>query len=361
MLLGSAGLLLASPPAQAQGYVEREIMIPWTKAAPNGLDSLLVYVDEPGKHPLVVLTHGSSRKMEEHAEVTPWAELPQALWFARRGWVALVVVRRGYGHSSGEQDGRHGGQCPQTDYEGAAEYSAADLRVALDYGRALPNVDPEHDIAVGISTGGMATVALAAQSPPGLVAAINFAGGRGSKADHDVCNPGDLIKAYRQFGRTSRIPMLWIYAQNDQYFWPELAQKFDQAFRSQGGNDVFILAPPIGDDGHALFRHVAAWSDIVDKFLSEHQLVPISQLLPEVQTPNVPAPPGVSEDVQRAFRNYLILGPHKAFAVSPHHYGFSAAQISADDARHKALETCEEMTKKQEPCSIVNVDNAPVP
>ena len=65
-----------------------------------------------------------------------------------------------------------------------------------------------------------ATVALTAQNPPGLLAGINFAGGRGSKADHDVCNPDDLVHTYKEFGKRSRIPMLWLYAQNDKFFWP---------------------------------------------------------------------------------------------------------------------------------------------
>src|ERR1700683_282417 len=66
--------------AQNQTCVDREISIPWDKAPPNGLDALLVYFNLPGRHPLVVLTHGSAREMEKHAEVTPWQELPQRLW-----------------------------------------------------------------------------------------------------------------------------------------------------------------------------------------------------------------------------------------------------------------------------------------
>ena len=358
-------LLLVALCAQAQTaasphYIERELLIPWTQAAPTGLDTLLVYADLPGPHPFVIMTHGSSRKPEEHAEVTPWQFLPEAQWFARRGWVVVVVVRRGYGHSGGEQDGRHAGHCPATDYESAAEYSAQDLRVAMDFARALPNVDPQHAIAVGVSTGGLATVALTAQAPPELVAAINFAGGRGSQADHDVCNPDDLIHAYKDFGKHSRVPMLWLYAQNDKFFWPELAQKFDTAFRSQGGNDQFVLAPPIGDDGHSLFRHVSAWSDTVDAFLTAHQLNPLPQPLPEIQPPGVPPPPGLTEDGQRAFRNYLLLGPHKAFAASAHSFGFSVAQISTDDARRKALENCRHNTQNKEDCAVVSVDNAEV-
>ncbi|MGB9029314.1 MAG: hypothetical protein WCC27_04260, partial [Acidobacteriaceae bacterium] len=72
----SAGAQTVTPPH----YIERELLIPWTQAAPTGLDALLVYAELPGKQPLVIMTHGTSRKPEEHAEVTPWAFLPQAQW-----------------------------------------------------------------------------------------------------------------------------------------------------------------------------------------------------------------------------------------------------------------------------------------
>jgi dienelactone hydrolase len=292
--------------------------------------------------------------------VTVWQELPQALWFARRGWIALVVVRRGYGVSGGEPDTRRGGQCPQTDYQGAGEYSAADLRIAIDYERGLPQVDATHVVAMGVSTGGFAAVALTTKAPPGLVAAINFAGGRGSRADHDVCNPDALVNAYRSFGKHSRTPMLWIYAQNDRYFWPELAQRFDAAFRSQGGQDQFLLAPPIGEDGHSLFRHVAAWSSTVDDFLKAQNLATLAEPLPEITPPNVPPPAGLSEEGLHAFQNYLLLGPHKAFATSQHSVGLSVAQMTVGEARKKALENCKHVAQNNEPCTVVSIDNADV-
>jgi len=353
-------LLAAALSGVAQQYVEREIRIPWVSAGPGGLDALLVYADLPGKHPLVVLTHGSSRKTEEHALVSPWQQLPQALWFARRGWVALAVVRRGYGTSGGDSDSNQAGHCPLTDYENAARYSAQDLRVAIDYAHPLPQVDLSEVIAAGVSTGGLATVALTANAPPGLVAAINFAGGRGSKADHDVCNQGDLISAYRNLGKTSRIPMLWLYAQNDKYFWPELAQKFDAAFRSKGGQDEFVLAPAIGDDGHGLFRHVSAWSDTVDAFLKAHNLVPLAELLPEVKAPDVPPPTGLSDAGLQAFQSYLLLGPHRAFATSQHAFGYAAGRLSADDARKRAMDNCKQASPKDEACTVVYLDDTAV-
>jgi len=352
--------LLGGVNAPAQLYIEHEIRIPWLAAAPAGLDALLVYANLPGKHPLVVLTHGSARNPEDHRLVSSWQQLPQALWFARRGWIVLVVVRRGYGTSGGDPDSNHGGHCRQADYQQAGEYSANDMRVAIDFARTLPQVDATRVLAVGVSTGGLATVALTADPPPGLVAAINFSGGRGSKGDHDVCNANDLVHAYRAFGKHSRTPMLWLYAQNDKYFWPELAQTFDAAFRSQGGEDQFVLTPAVGADGHTLFRHIDAWSAIVDDFLKRQNLVPLAELLPEVKAPNVTPPTGLTEEGLQAFDNYLLLGPHKAFAASAHSFGMSVANIAVDDARRNALGSCNKTAEKGEKCVVVSIDNTQV-
>ena len=354
-------LLLLASSARAVQIHEELTRIPWTEAAPSGLTALLVYADLPGKHPLVVITHGTSRELEPRNNITPWLFLPQARWFARRGFVALVVVRRGYGASGGKPDYLGNGHCPAINYENAARKSSEDLRVAIDFGSKLPQVDPTRVLAVGISTGGMATVALTADAPKNLVAAINFAGGRGSHADHEICNSEALIAAYRNFGRHSRTPMLWIYADNDKYFWPEIAQQFDAAFRSTGGQDQFLHAPAFGEDGHTLFsRGIAIWSPMVDDFLKAHDLALLPQPLPEITPPNIPPPAGLSDRGQQAFRGYLTLGPHKAFALSAHHYASSVAQMTSDDARKDALKNCNRLAAAdQETCSIAFEENSP--
>jgi hypothetical protein len=89
----------ASAPALAKvpmQLVQKEMWIHAPLAFPNGLDALEVYLDRPGRHPLVVLTHGTSNNPEDRAHITPWSLTAQAQWFARRGYVALVVVRKGY-------------------------------------------------------------------------------------------------------------------------------------------------------------------------------------------------------------------------------------------------------------------------
>jgi hypothetical protein len=103
--------------------------------------------------------------------------------------------------------------------------------------------------------------------------------------------------------------MLWIYSQNDKYFWPELAQQFAEAFRSGGGHAEFILAPPIGSDGNVLFRNIPIWSNSVDDFLKANHLVFLSEVLPEPAPPNVLPPPGLGPLGLKAFNDYLLAGP----------------------------------------------------
>jgi pimeloyl-ACP methyl ester carboxylesterase len=66
---------------------------------------------------------------------------------------------------------------------------------------------------------------LTADEPPGLAA----------RADNDVCDEDALVHAVATLGRTSRIPTLWICAQNDKFLEPELASRMHQVFTGAGG------------------------------------------------------------------------------------------------------------------------------
>lgn len=170
-----------------------------------------------------------------------------------------------------------------------------------------------------------------------------------------MCNPGELVGAFKSFGKHSRTPMLWIYAENDKFFWPELAHRFEVAFREGGGQEQFIDAPAIGPDGHSLFRRVSSWSQTVDDFLRAQNLVFVSEPLPAPKAPDEPAPPGLSEAGMIAFRAYLTLGPHKAFAISEHGFGYSTAQLTVDAAKKKAVESCKH-SPQGGACKLVSID-----
>lgn len=81
---------------------------------------------------------------------------------------------------------------------------------------------------VGQSAGGWAAMALSSVNPPQVKAVIIFAAGRGGRVGgkpNNNCAPDRLVEATADFGRTSRVPMLWIYIENDTFFGPELSKR----------------------------------------------------------------------------------------------------------------------------------------
>ena len=51
-----------------------------------------------------------------------------------------------------------------------------------------------------------------------------------------------LVGAFATLGKTSRIPTMWIYAQNDKFFGPELVRRMHTAFTAAGGQAQFVDA-----------------------------------------------------------------------------------------------------------------------
>jgi hypothetical protein len=214
-------------------------------------------------------------------------------------------------------------------------------------------------IGIGISTGGMAMLGLAADPPPGLKAAISFAGGRGSDAPDHVCNPDVLIKAVGDFGMRSRVPMLWVYAANDHFFGPQLAQQLYQAYSESGGRVRFIATGPFGVDGHELFSQegAAIWTPIVDEYLLGQYLALRDTLLPD-PPPDISSPSHLGSDGRKQFEGYLLKAPHKAFAISQTGaFGFSYGQRTVADAELRAIKNCNEHTPADIPCTIAVIDN----
>jgi dienelactone hydrolase len=286
--------------------------------------------------------------------------VPQAREFARRGWTTVVVIRSGYGTSGGyyHEDGRACSRLP--DYYGAGLESAKDLRAAISYVATLSQVDSSRMISVGVSAGGFATVALTADPPPGLVAAISFAGGRGSRAPDNVCNPEALVRAFEAFGRKSRIPMLWVYAQNDHFFGPQLAARFFQAFTASGGTATFIRADAFRTDGHNLFSTsgIPIWTPMVDEFLTARNLRLRGTLLALPAAPDVSAPIQLKAEGLREFRAFLTYPDYKAFAVSPSgYYGYVFGRQSTQEAQKLAQERCNNIAPKPERCSLMAIDD----
>jgi len=266
-------LFTAAPAAAADEFHREDLRIPMAAAGPRGLEAMLIRPSGTRRYPLALISHGAPRDGAAREGMTPNGFHAQAVEFARRGFAAVVVMRRGYGTSDGRY-AENSGPCDRRNYLVAASASAADLRAAIDAMNRRADVTTQGMIAVGRSAGGFASIALSADPPPGLAAVINFAGGRGSRADNEVCDEAALVRAFAALGKTSRIPMLWVYAGNDKFFGPELARRMHAAFTAAGGRAQFIDAPAYGRDGHMLFSAtgVSIWTPMVDAFLREMNL-----------------------------------------------------------------------------------------
>ncbi len=336
-----------------------ELRIPTKESGDRGLEAVMVRPNDDAPHPLALMTHGTPRAAAERPASTPLRLVPQAREFARRGWTVVIVMRRGFGDSGGlyAEDARECSLSP--DPAGATQEAVKDLRGAAAYLATLPEVDPTRMIAIGLSTGGMAMMGLAADPPPGLKAAINFAGGRGSDAPDHVCNPDVLIRAVGDLGRRARVPMLWVYAANDHFFGPQLAQQLYLAFADNGGNVRFVPTGPFGADGHELFSWQGAyiWTPIVDDYLLGQNLTLRDAPLPA--PPPATAPPSrLGAEGRRQFAGYLLSAPHKAFATSQTGaFGFSYGWRSIADAKARALENCSRYTSGDIPCTIAAIDD----
>jgi dienelactone hydrolase len=220
LLIAVAAVAGTTQHSVAGEFYMEDLRIPMAAAGTEGLEAFLIRPASPKRYPLALLSHGSPRGFDDRATMSAHNYYGIALEYARRGFAALIVMRRGYGTSPGGRIDAIGG-CVNAAYLPAAAVAVADLLAAVDAMAHRSDVTTSGMIAAGHSAGGLATVALAAQAPSGLVAAISFAGGRGSRADDEVCNPAGLTQAFATFGKTSRVPMLWVYAANDSYFGPD--------------------------------------------------------------------------------------------------------------------------------------------
>ena len=230
----------------------------------------------PGPFPLVVINHGSiqSGDAREKYEMPEYPIASQ--WFLDRGYVVVLPQRPGHGATGGPYF-EDQGLCQSPDYRQAGVRTADSIEAAIDYMTAQPFVRRSGVVVVGQSAGGWGALALASRNPRTVTAVVNFAGGRGGRSDNkpnNNCAPDELVETAGRFGRTSRVPMLWLYIENDTYFGPELSKRMHAAFNAAGGNAEYHLFPPHGSDGHFFVDAADAvpiWSPVVGAFLDKHR------------------------------------------------------------------------------------------
>ena len=229
--------------------------------------------------PIVVYSHGRSGEAAIRARALPPPPAEQLRYWLGQGFAVVAPVRPGYGPTGGPDAEAAGGRfdasgtCTrEPDFRRATEAGVRAIAATLAWLRSQPWADAGRVILVGQSVGGMVTVASAAAQPQGVVAYVNFAGGGGGNptlAPGHSCGPQQLGALYAEFGRTTTLPNLWIYAQNDQFWGPDAPVLWHAAFAAGGSPTRFIHAPPVPDgNGHGLSGHShVLWAPYLDRFL----------------------------------------------------------------------------------------------
>jgi dienelactone hydrolase len=230
----------------------------------------------PGSGPYgaIVLNHGvpasaEARSLESHAFF-----MHAATAFALRDYAVFMPLRRGFG-ATGGRFAEDTGSCSDPDFRGGEREAAADVLAAYEFARKLPYVDASRVILAGQSAGGVASLHAAAQRPPGLVAVLAFAAGRGADPEHPgvPCAVEPLAVLFAELGRSVQAPVLLQYAQNDLSFGPAASQSWFRRFKAGGARAEYVLLPPFGADGHYLFSDEAGvghWLPEVEGFLQRH-------------------------------------------------------------------------------------------
>ena len=245
--------------------------------------------DKPGtsaRRPIAVINHGTS---DERVAVPMPVYYWLSRWFVERGYVVVLPQRRGHGSTAGPLV-ESIGSCTDPDHFRSGQIAADDIEAVVNYMTRQPFIQPDKTVVVGISTGGWASLALASRNPSTVRAVINFAGGRGGHAGgqtNAVCAEARLVDAARAYGRTARIPTLWLYANNDSYFGPKLASSMAMAWKAAGGLVDLHVTPPYGQDGHEIADDRAGWDiwgSAVDRFLDVHTKSPPAMAVRELRS-----------------------------------------------------------------------------
>lgn len=228
----------------------------------------------PGPFPLAIISHG--RSMDRRADYKRQRFESAARYFVRKGFAVAVPLRLGYGELAEVGDPEDTADCELTHLGRSLQAAAAQIMAVRDFMHRQPDIDTRRTVLVGVSVGGIASIAAAAVHLPDQVAVINFAGGQGGDPDKHPGEPArsDVLRQlYRSYAEDNArqappTPTLWVYAENDRYFSPRHARRWAKAYGEAGGAVELRVVPAFGNDGHTLFTAGNdVWQPLVDDFL----------------------------------------------------------------------------------------------
>ena len=217
-----------------------------------------------GTAPLLIFNHGSTGRGRSLSTTT--VTYPEtARFFVDRGYAVLIPMRRGRGASEGEYLERY--ECDAPTLSAGVDRAIEDLDAVMAFVAKQPWVDSSRLLLGGMSRGGFLSIVYTSIRQTPARGVINLAGGWMAEAcDARINFHGSMLA---QAGRTAKLPMLWLYSENDRNYGPAAVRSYHAAFTRAGGTAELKIFPPIGHDGHILLpQHPEVWGGTADAFLA---------------------------------------------------------------------------------------------
>lgn len=244
-------------------------------AGSKKLEMTLLLPDGPGPFPVMVFNHGDIEVGSAWLSYKRrYREMIVAREFLHYGVAVAIPVRPGVGMSEGVYLIPNSRGDADASYKGRLH--AENIMPAFEFLKTIPELDTNRIIVTGQSAGGYATMYIASQNPPGVIGAVNFSGGRTDSGGGS--GPGYLnstmVNAFEEAGKTTRMPVLMIFAEGDSRYSPNTIRHAYQAFIDAGGKGTLSLSPPSNIDGHFVYHQPAYWRDALHVYLQQIGIVP---------------------------------------------------------------------------------------
>jgi dienelactone hydrolase len=235
----------------------------------------------PAPFPVLVYSHGRSATELDRSETTVLDLRGHVRYWLKKGFAVVAPIRPGYGETGGEDHEDSGvrydifGNCwGQPEFDRSASAAAKAVLATLAWVRDQPWANATRIVLAGASMGGLASIASASTNPDGVVAYINFSGGTGGSGERrpeHSCGSEAMEALMSDYGRTTHVASLWLYAKNDSFWGASWPRAWHRAYATAGNPTHFVMTEAVPNaDGHLLLsRGSRLWTEHVDRFLEE--------------------------------------------------------------------------------------------
>ncbi|APW41672.1 dienelactone hydrolase family protein [Rhodoferax saidenbachensis] len=313
-----------------------------------------------GPFPLVIMNHGRAVS-EKRAQQGRQRYENLARYLVDKGFVVFVPTRVGYGETYGDFDPESSGNCNALRLEPMTLAASDQVLATLAWAQTLPYVDARRWLVMGQSVGGLTTVATVTRNPPGLVGAINFAGGTGGDPDKHTgqpCSPQATERLWLDKASGAKVPMLWLYWANDKYWGEATPKRWHNAWVSGGGAAEFHTLPAAGTDGHSgLLIDMDTWVPLVEQYLRKVGFATSGVIVRPLATAYARVDEADKVPVNKAtqdglYRKFLEAKTPRAFAVGKKG---SSGYATGDWAIGRAIGFCQ--ARRGDSCKLYAVDD----